>query len=243
MKYEISNEKAREIWLNQLVRFRQTWPEWNKLEQILPDYPVHLEDFAHTEDLFLAGTANEEGIRLIHLISNQKWECESESEFLVLPQFLPKYVIPLVDLKWTNDLMMAGGLAVRIAPGYQEIITQKDGERCILTHYEGTPRYDAGALEPLLLDSDPQTIKFPPFDLYTFQSSPSGIPVFFIDSKELNIFLFNPRTREFDVIGSLPNFLRYCLRSILRKEDWYSAYQKQDSLKGYDLRYRPHLED
>ena len=77
--------------------------------------------------------------------------------------------------------------------------------------------------------------------LYVLQHNRSGTPVF--ADREDQVRIFDASTGEFEVVGSVESFIRYCLAQLLQGRHWATdGYARKHDLDTYQLRHVPFVE-
>lgn len=238
--FEITAERAKEIWLERLEKHNQNWPEWTELQDLVKKTTFQLEDFPYTEELFLVGPA-EDNYKLIHKFSGSKYSVCDEDGFITLPEPFPDYLNPLYELKWDNDIMMSGGLGGYAEKKNCQILKTEAGKPLIFNYYNDEKEFDVSSLEAFLMFDKLEEVNYLVIDLYTLQTNRSGSK--FLMGEDQNVYTFSPNSAGFELIGSIGDFIRYCLRCILDKQDWYEGYYKKEKFEEYNLKYSDHWLD
>ncbi len=240
--FKITADEAKKIWLKQFHEYKQPWPEWDALRKFVNNNEFELADYEYTEGLYLVTKKIENRFKWIHKFSASKYDVEDETGFITLPKPFPNYLLPLLDLKWEDDVMMAGGIAAQAQKGTLVTIGKEKNEPYVIENWNDQRYDDQEHFEIYINYEKKNNVKFPDKKLYTFQTCSSGMPTYFTD-EDLNIYLFNITSREFETIGSLENFVRYCLHFLLEKKNWYVAFCNKEKINDYDLKYLNHVMD
>lgn len=143
-----------------------------------------------------------------------------------LPDFLPEYISNVHDLKRTKPGMLSnqylqstGGIASD--PGLQNVKTMFE--------------FDSRRLEKIIGIPLTENPDFPD-NLYFFQYSITGRP-FFVNV-DLDIVIFDREEEKLKRVGSLNNFINYCLYFFNEGKDWYGeGYYKDMDTVYFDLKY------
>ncbi|MFX1452645.1 MAG: hypothetical protein ACFFCM_17540 [Promethearchaeota archaeon] len=240
--FEISAADAKKIWLKQINNYKQPWPEWVNLKKFVEENEFELADYEYTSGLFLVTKEDKNRFMWIHKISDSKYDVEDEKGFITLQKPFPNYLLPLIDLKWEDSVMMAGGIAAEAQQGTMRTLGKEKNEPYVIESYNNQRFTDQEHLEMYINYENKENVKFPDKKLYTFQTCSSGMPMCFTD-EDLNIYLYNNDSEGFEIIGSMENFVRYCLHFVLEKKNWYLTYCNKEKIKDYNLKYLNHMMD
>lgn len=214
-------------WRKQLADYRQPWPEWEQLERFVNqlDFSLEADEALPFRTHFLAGSPDRSGRKLIHSVITPQQEKQFLDAVAQIPAF-PRYLVPLLDLKYADCLMMAGGIASYLCvydmSSRFELPTPIGPETCRLQPH-------AIQYQP------PETVRWPEKSTFPFQSNASG-GVFFLDDNS-DVTSFSVEQCGFALIGSADDFIRYCLVALLANQDWYGSYQRRWRLSDYRLAF------
>jgi hypothetical protein len=152
---------------------------------------------------------------------------KQEKQFIALSPSLtgfPSYLIPLLDLKYSDTYMMAGGLA-------NHVCTYDTKASFELPSPVGP---EACRAQPHMIQyQDLSKIRWPKMITYPLQANSSG-GVFFVNA-EAEVSSFSVESQGFARIGHLPDFVRYCLASVIKRQDWFVNYQRGHLLNEFGL--------
>lgn len=217
---------ALDRWRTELATHRQPWSEWDALESLAHDGDFDLVTADHVpfEVNFLASPPDEQGYRISHLIVAAK---QSTSLAKVIPDQVafPKYLPALLDLKWADILMLAGGIA-----SYLNVYEDHRVEPPTAIGPESLKR-DTNLIQYL----DPDTVTWPDEPTYCFQTNHCG--GIFCSTSSGRIVSFSARAKQFVAIGSIDEFVRYCLMCILERRDWFRSYSARYRIDEYHLTF------
>jgi hypothetical protein len=121
-------------------------------------------------------------------------------------------LLPLRGLKWTDTVMMAGGLAERFN---RKPFTSKSKEEELGSAFMAAAK-----------------VKFPSKPLYVFQDTVNGTGLLTDDRQ---VFGFDPDANAFLAFGELEAFVRYCLAYILKGKDWSTDLDNESALRPFGL--------
>lgn len=76
--------------------------------------------------------------------------------------------------------------------------------------------------------------------LYTLQHNRSGTPVF-ADAQD-RVRVYDAGSGQFEIVGSVDAFIRYCLAQLLSGRHWSDGYAAQRDLEAYELTHVPFVE-
>jgi len=240
--FEISATDAKKIWLKQINNYKQPWPEWETLTKFANENEFELADYEYINGLYLVTKKDENRFMWIHKISDSKYDVKDEKGFITLQKPFTNYLLPLFDLKWEDDVMMAGGIAAQAQQGTMVTLGKEKNEPYVIESYNNQRFTDQEHLEMYINYEKKENVKFLDKKLYTFQTCSGGMPMYFTDD-DLNIYLFNIDSKEFEIIGSMENFVRYCLYFVLKKKNWYVTYCNKEKINEYNLKYLNHMMD
>jgi hypothetical protein len=212
-------------WRAQLLEFRQPWPEWERLDSVANSdvFSVETDPDVPSETRFLAGPKIDGRNRLSHSVLTTDQEKQFRQLVAANP-VCPAYLLPLLDIKYADSLMIAGGIGDSICPWSTDAAIQ-------LPNAVGPTSYDASPSE--FGHIRPLEITWPPVATYPYQANPFG-RIFYVDTCG-RVAAFSKQKRAFVQLGSLNNFARYCLAAVLDFKDWYKNYAQQVNLETYQL--------
>lgn len=213
-------EVARE-WIRMISEQRQSREEWTELLQMVSNDEYELRKHPRKNNLCLIGSR----------LHKKKKRVVFEPRYLMdndeLPMNLPAYLIPLYGLKLSfpyekkRDLCISqGGIAGLIHMEEGPLDHMMRGSRWLA---RGTGVEHAFDLE--IGD-----------DVAFFQSGSTG-RIFFINGDQ-RILVYSREAGRLKDIGTMNNFVRYCLYYLVQGLDWYSdGYGMNKDTEYFDIQY------
>ena len=228
----IKSQKAYNDWLKQLKTYRQAWPEWDQLEKLVKNLSFDIVEEYYTETDYLVSDLIEDKFYLVYKVPTTEYK-DFKNKFEKNPEIFPTYFIPLLDLKLIEPygtekaketkegvVLYSGGIGGSLS--YEEITwIQEENET-------------GGALG---LYPNPWKGSIPKeHKLFRLQSTISGTD--FFCSTEKKVYILENSNEKYLPIGTLDNFIRWCLRMILEKKNWHNAYFDKLYFDEYNLSYQ-----
>ena len=224
-------EDALQRWKQELKEYRQPWEEWKCLEELVANGEfdlVHAPKGNPHSTYFLVGPRAAEH-QISHVIVPQE-NVDAFRSYTKENVAFPSYLLPLMDLKRVDDHATFNGIAFfAVLPNFDE----KTGPPLSVETAVEQGRMDLVQNESL------SEISLPSTPTWLFQGSSAGA-IFCVDANE-NVVCFSSSTKAFESIGSIDDFARYCLMSILAGQDWLENYQKRFQLDDFNLSFVPDL--
>jgi hypothetical protein len=221
-------DQERIRWLSQLERLRQPWPEWERLIDYVHGHTFMLEspDDIPFELRYLNGPADERKGRLIRICLSTFEEQLLEKSLAMSPIF-PHYIPAVLGLKYTDSMMMSGGVV-----GALEHICHAGSDGKLPEPITPDHVYTIGNLFGM---SDFSDVDWPSKPIYPLQSNSSGL--MFCINEMHRVIGFSVSKNSFIELGGVDTFLRFCINAALGGKDWATNYNHKIGSENYDLKF------
>lgn len=219
-----------ENWKDQLQEFRQPWPEWEELENLIHTLSFELIYEEYMNANYLVSDLYKENFYVIHKIPFSEYKEDKRNELFNYLSVIPSYFIPLLDFKiidvYKEDkrkmlyVSSSGGIGNALSSEQMVWIKEKNEQ--------------GGALGPFpnpWEGSIPEDQK-----LFLLQTSIAGTD-FFCSSKQ-TIYVIDLDNKKYLPIGKLDDFIRWCIRINLELNNWHNAFFKKTYFDDYNLTYQ-----
>jgi hypothetical protein len=221
-------EQEQVRWLSLLERVRQPWPEWDRLINYVRNHTFRLEspDDVPFELRYLTGPTDDRRKRLIRICLLEPEEQQFEKLIAASPIY-PDYVSGLLGLKFTDSVMMNGGIA-----GELQFICNAASDG---TQPQPITPDHVFTIGNLFGTNEFEDVEWPSKPIYPFQSNSSG--VMFCVNEARKVIGFSVSQNRFIELGTVDAFLRFCINSVLDGKDWATNYSRQIGVGNYDLKF------
>lgn len=209
-------------WFSKLASEKGVFEEWDPLLETIMSDDFDLYRKSGTGDIYLIGQKRR--TRKKRLVFNARYLDGFMSSSRPLPSFIPL----ILDLK----VVPAGDPEKMIR--YQGGIAGYGAQKTAQDFWMRDPRRFNRMIGYEDMFEQPEI----PENLYVFQAGISG-RMFFLDEKS-RIRVFSRMHNRFKVVGSLDNFIRFCLYFLIDGWDWYDdGYGREYNLEYFDLKHYP----
>ncbi len=217
------DEEATELhllWLSRLNEFRQRWPEWKSLYELINTTPFSLYHCQEADADYLVSKEHFSGRRILFNTS-----CLTDDSYL--PEFFPRYLVTLYDLKYVKKGMSKREMC-RMPGGIASCLKSES----LMFMEKRNPRL----FERIIGYNDPGRLNLNTGDLYTLQTNPFGDYIF--SDRTHQVQLYSIKDGDFKVIARLNNFIHYCVYCFVNGMDWYTdGYTRDRDTYYFDVAY------
>ena len=213
--FKNESDSFKRLWLEHLHGHSSTDREWQEFTALAGRF--HFKIIKKEHHAFLVSRTSVSGGR--HLLLDTGLLTDTPLPY----PWIPEWIRPLYGLKWADgdNLKREGSLRDGIAGWIGEYTARE-------LYFSDPGRFSR------LTGSHFDGVQSIPEDMVTLQMSRTG-RLFFLSSKA-RIFLYSPTVDQFQDIGSLRNFMNFCLHSINEKRDWYlDGYSQKADTVYYDI--------